>query len=826
MMLHPQTALRLGALAALVALAASRDVDKEATCRPQTSVLLATEALDELPGYVQLLQQGMLVARAETRTAVAAPAPEVVAPKATAATDVSVTKAALVEKVAQPKPPPLPLIARASGPTTTAAGPTENTTTTTLDPTGMSMNSEGDFAAFVASTGTNVVTILFCLVTFTILRVHYPRMYSNNVIMDIAPGPKPDITAHLAWIKAAFGYSLEEAIETIGLDHAMMLEFTHLCMKVMLIIGAPMLCILAPMHYFLGGHVAGDDRLSYLSFGNIAFNSWLYWVHAFVVWGVVFTVQVQIYAAQKEFLKYRFQWLRRMGDIRANTVLVEGIPHDHQSDSELKNFFDLIFPGNRVESTYVAKDTKGLLSMCAELEAAKAGLAEAEAMEKKDPSLPVMMRDSLIGTKVRAVDHWKKEIQELTPKIEALRKQVKEEAGAKAGYEGGNCANGFVTFTTRADAELALRLDGVTQDDMEFVISTPPMPNDILWGDLTQDVTAQEGRSVTGYLLILGLYFAYMPAVVGMTNIAKSIDMGPMQSFWAGLAPTFGLTVMVSFLPTFLTLIFNSFFTLKAAAWAQHHLQTYYFWFQLVFVILATAVGQNVAGFTEALVADPLTVFDNIARTMPFATHFYMNYLVLQMTTHTMNILRYINLTKYLGFRSVYDDNVAASMAEPEDQDYYGIGSRSARWTINMVIGIVFGTLCPPMYFLTFANFAVCRLIYGYLFAFAETKKADLGGVFWVTQLRHLFVGNILYVILMTSVLFQRASTIGPAVIAAPSLIYVIWSMLRFDGAFSWEKLPFQELMTKEDVEASAKLAKRDVHGMYKQPELFPEAAA
>ena len=39
----------------------------------------------------------------------------------------------------------------------------------------------------------------------------------------------------------------------------------------------------------------------------------------------------------------------------------------------------------------------------------------------------------------------------------------------------------------------------------------------------------------------------------------------------------------------------------------------------------------------------------------------------------------------------------ALKMTEPEDQDYYGIGSHSARFTINMVLGIVYGTLCPPM---------------------------------------------------------------------------------------------------------------------------------
>jgi len=105
-------------------------------------------------------------------------------------------------------------------------------------------------------------------------------------------------------------------------------------------------------------------------------------------------------------------------------------------------------------------------------------------------------------------------------------------------------------------------------------------------------------------------------------------------------------------------------------------------------------------------------------------------------------------LIKYLGFRQLYDDDMAFKLSEPEDQDYYGMGSRSARFTINMVIGVVYGTLCPPMTILVFVNFYTCRFVYGYLIVFQETKKPDLGGAFWVSSLKHMFVGNIIYCVL------------------------------------------------------------------------------
>merc|ERR1712151_1025483 len=118
-----------------------------------------------------------------------------------------------------------------------------------------------------------------------------------------------------------------------------------------------------------------------------------------------------------------------------------------------------------------------------------------------------------------------------------------------------------------------------------------------------------------------------------------------------------------------------------------------------------------------------------------------------------MGMLRHVMLAKYYFNGFLYDDDKAHELSEPEDQDYYGLGSRSARFTINMVIGIVYSTLSPTVALLAWMNFFCCRVFYGYLIPFAETKKPDLGGVFWVTKL---------------------------------------WSLGRFKDAFSWENLPFE----------------------------------
>merc|ERR1712151_751579 len=127
--------------------------------------------------------------------------------------------------------------------------------------------------------------------------------------------------------------------------------------------------------------------------------------------------------------------------------------------------------------------------------------------------------------------------------------------------------------------------------------------------------------------------------------------MGKLQPIWISLAPSVGLLTMVSFLPTLLLLIFRSCFHLKAEIWEQKALQNWYFVFQVVFVILITAVnsvvGTDAVAFIRALVEAPFSVFSLLADSMPEASHYYWNFLVTAWSSHFMNLTRQAQFWKY-----------------------------------------------------------------------------------------------------------------------------------------------------------------------------------
>merc|ERR1719162_1916248 len=210
---------------------------------------------------------------------------------------------------------------------------------------------------------------------------------------------------------------------------------------------------------------------------------------------------------------------------------------------------------------------------------------------------------------------------------------------------------------------------------------------------------------------------------------------------------------------------------------------------------MVTAIGESVTAFLKEVATDPFSIFRILALTLPWSTHFYINYLILNMTFQVLNLWRYMNLFRYLMFSRIFESEVARSLSEPEDQDYWGIGARCTNFVIYFNIGLIFSTLCPVVAWVAFVMFALLRLTYGYLIPFAETRKSDQGGVYWETQLHHIFAGLFIYCILMIGVLLQNAPSKICGFVCIPTVIYVGWCYHCFRNNFNWTMLPWEELV-------------------------------
>eukprot|EP00928_Gymnodinium_smaydae_P046130 TRINITY_DN30730_c0_g1_i1.p1 TRINITY_DN30730_c0_g1~~TRINITY_DN30730_c0_g1_i1.p1 ORF type:complete len:882 (-),score=144.59 TRINITY_DN30730_c0_g1_i1:56-2530(-) len=680
--------------------------------------------------------------------------------------------------------------------------------------TGVKQNHDGDLAVFLTAMATNAGLCIFFVLVFHFLWRYFPAVYRHNIDY----GSAPEIPSGcLGWLRASLCTSSEDAEKAVGLDAAMLLEFSVLAMKLCLWVGVPS-CMLIPLH-LTRGHVTDVDRLSRIAMANvIEDHPWLYWLHVLCVWNTVIGTCYLVWSAQMRFLPRRYRWLAKRPSPASTTVLVEGISREYRSDTKLKEFFSKIFEGS-VESAYVVKKTGTLKRLVQKRDALSEKAMELDLVLQKgqqDESLTSV----LLSSKRDEIAKCKSEMDELNQRIQVERAQIKEAAPSVGGV---NSHSGFVTFSSPKEARLAQSGLKYGRIASEWVVSLPPEPGSVIWEELQNNRGFLFVKNLIGYALTLVIYIGFVPICVSTTSLAYMLNLEePFATYWAVFAPTLGLLLFVNFLPTIFLMIFRCFFSLKSDRFAQHQLQVWYFWFQMVFVVLVAAIGQSVLQFLGLLVDHPMSIFQVLSSEMPKTTHFYMSFLVIQWMSHGMNLTRYVNLLKYLAYRKLYDVREAHEKAEPEDQDYYGIGGRSARWTIILLIGVIYGTLSPLMAPLALSVFAVIRVVYGYLIVFAETPKVDLGGVFWVTQLRHLMIGVMIYLVLMIGVLTVRPFSPWPMYFSAPALAVMLIFYKVFDD-LEWEHLPLSELPDNADAKDDAATA--DAKGSrYVQPELEDDA--
>jgi len=667
---------------------------------------------------------------------------------------------------------------------------------------GVGEDSAADLAIFLSGLQFDVGLIVVFYFVLVMGLGKFPLISKNNVLNGTAPKDLDPAEGWFGFVRASLAVTGQQRQDTAGLDRRMLVEFSHLAMKILASTSGLMILYMAPLDYLFGnGHAMEvGDQLSYIDMGNVKFyHPWLYHVIALNCIWCSFVVRFFVHRAMTEFVEIRFQWLEAVPSPQATTVLVEGIPEEHQSDAKVKEFFAKAFTAGKVKEANVVKHCHALEKLYASELSAKASLDDANAQwvkagseQDKRPKVR-----SPVGGDVDAIEFWTQEVSKISAEVAEARKSVLKQSAEEIGNI--NSSSAFVTFDSVKTAELAKNIT-FSEDKAAWQISTAPEISTVIWNDLRANQNLKEVSGAIGTAICFALYACFTPVCVATNNLASAMDFGPsIQPYWASLAPTLGLTLFVCFYPMVMRIIFQNFFDLKSTILTQHKLQSWYFWFQVFFVVLVTAVGNNFIEFSTKVLNNPSSIISIMADKMPKSTHFYMNYVAYSWVSHVMYGSRYMQLFKFNIFRAVFGDEKAKQKAEPEDPDYYGMGSQYARTTALLLVGLVYGTMSPLVGVLGLISFGILRVFYGYVVVFAETKKVDCGGIFWVTALEHTQKGMLIYNFLMFGVLSARSPNWLPVAGAVIGLILTVQGQIRFREAFQWEKLAYNRVLDAKE---------------------------
>ncbi|CAK9063390.1 unnamed protein product [Durusdinium trenchii] len=696
---------------------------------------------------------------------------------------------------------------------------------------GVKKNADNDLETMRTAAAFNFLSSLVAFILFTVARYFFPAVYCKKELTDTqAHHPasiwhqvleKPFGIGLLDWAFAVNRFQDEEVLKHASLDALMFLEFLSLGRQLALVWSIVLVGLLCPLHVFLHSVSLTDlnQLLSMTSFNGLILAHLpaneqliLVWAHVFAVWFVVASASRLIYTAQLRFLEQRFIWLKRIPAPRATTLLVEHLPPECRSDLALRFYFVRLFGPEAIVQAYVVRRTDRLRKLFQEhehcssqlhLEQVALGDSGTSTSRRTCPCISTVDKEQLRSD----LERLKVEISKEQRRVEEAVHQMDLKVCSSAG---------FVTFSSRRMCMLAVSPQ-YRADAAQLTVTMPPDPEDVIYEDLAKDPEMQAGGTVTAGVLLLLIFIIWAPMIATFLDkvepLILSVENDQLRRLLQGVMSTGVLKMFMSFLPTLFMAIIHNVLTLKAGAWAQLKLQDWFFAFQMVFVLLVTTIVGTILNVLEKILAHPGEVVYILADALPGFSDFYINYILLSCFLQVFDLLRTVNLAKYVFYRSRnVEEDEARQLSEPEDQDSDGMGARMAKVALHLVVCTVFASCCPVILLIAWLYFAVGRYTYGFLVIFAETKKPDMGGAFWVKSLRHLFLGLLVYILLMVGLLSRASATREPVLGALGSLLLLGFGYFRF-SALSWEALPFEAVADLDLLEQQVS------RGSYRQAE-------
>jgi hypothetical protein len=504
-------------------------------------------------------------------------------------------------------------------------------------------------------------------------------------------------------------------------------------------------------------------------------------------------------------------------------LLIENIPDKLCSDVALFDYMVTLFGPESIDSVNVVRRTAKLCALIEKRDAIKSALKVALAQwvaEKKAPEkrAGIYLSGCLCFRQDSndAEDTIRKHRERLKLchyRVRKERQHVDEAAVLKfwdtAG--GGGCSRtGFVTFTSHRACRLASR-EQFKPDVMVMLPSAPPSPEDVDYQHIGKDPLVVESQKWLWGLylfLIMLLWLPIVASVAMLVNFREIEDRIPVIREFCndtstcpivmqGLVSALLITMLVGAIPTTLMFGIKRFLASKSSVEAQLTLQSTYYVFQVVFILLVTAISSSFMTTLRSIANKPRIVFPLLARSLPSKSHWYSEFMALSWAADAFKMFRFQNLLAFTAWRFIFGEEEAKRRCEPQNMNFHGMGGRMARCSLQLTIVLVFSTCFPPIAIIGWVLFSLACATHMYLMIFVEDQLPDGGGQFWIEGLKSIFCALVIFICLMTGILLQHSTLqhAGVAVLALSVVLYYWRSISQLE----WRTLPFESIAQKDD---------------------------
>ncbi|KAL1953900.1 hypothetical protein VTO42DRAFT_2052 [Malbranchea cinnamomea] len=664
------------------------------------------------------------------------------------------------------------------------------------------------------------MVLLFVILRRSERRQYAPRTYIGSLREhERTPEPAPGF---FGWLWSMAKLPDTYVLQHHSLDAYLFLRYlkivTVICFAGCLITWP----ILFPINATGGG---GLVQLDILTFGNVSNNRNKYYAHTFVAWIFVGFVFFMVTRESLYFINLRQAYFMSplyAARISSKTVLFTAVPEEYLDEAKIRRMYG----DEKIKKVWLITDTKELANLVEErekvafqLEAAeikliklatkarvKAGGAavdDADAAKAPTPEnieeesgsvaakwlkpskRPTHRLKPVIGKKVDTINWARKEIERLTPEIEAL--QAKHRSG-----DAKRVSSVFVEFHTQNDAQAAYQMLAHNQPLHMSPRYIGLDPESIIWSNLRikwWELIIRNAATI-GFVVALIVFWAIPVAFVGaISNINFLIEKLPWLEFINNCPPVI-LGLITAYLPVILLAILMALLPIvlrlmaklggvPTTAAVELRTQNFYFGFQVVQVFLVTTLSSAASSAVAAIINEPMKAPELLAEKLPRASNFYIAYFILQGLTFSSGALLQIAgliLTKILG--KLLDNTPRKLYKRWASLSGMKWGTVLPVVTNLCVIATAYATIAPLVLGFAAIGLYLFYFAYRYNMLYVTNAEIDTKGMIYPRALQQTLVGVYLLMVCMIGLFAIGAGasreSLGPLILMVVCLVFSI----------------------------------------------------
>jgi hypothetical protein len=260
-----------------------------------------------------------------------------------------------------------------------------------------------------------------------------------------------------------------------------------------------------------------------------------------------------------------------------------------------------------------------------------------------------------------------------------------------------------------------------------------------------------------------------------------------------GLLSTAGLNMFMMLLPYILTFLSRLRGHLLERD-VDRSVQNMLFYFLLIFVLLVAALGQSVLIILVEFARSPERIVGAVGLVLPKVSNFYISYLILQLAILAFRLMYFYGLYVWLSSKKSTIPHEWLRMP----LESWGV--KYARWSIILVIALVYSTIAPIVLPLAVCVFALGYAVHSYEVVFVAEAPFEIGGLNMPIATTHVHIGLAVHQFLMIALLVMHGSRSWMFVAPLPVINYAFWDYCR--ATFKVRFLPLEDIASVSSAES------------------------